>query len=97
MDLKTWCAAERGRASILASTIGIPVSFMSQMVSGDRPVPPQHAAPIEAATGRQVMRWELRPDDWHRIWPELVGADGAPPFDRRRGEDRRAQAAQGEA
>lgn len=34
---------------------------------------------MEAATGRNVMRWDLRPDDWHRHWPELIGADGAPP------------------
>lgn len=25
-----------------------------------------------------VRRWDLRPDDWHRIWPELIGAEGAP-------------------
>jgi DNA-binding transcriptional regulator YdaS (Cro superfamily) len=25
-----------------------------------------------------MPRWALRPDDWHRIWPELVGAEGAP-------------------
>lgn len=23
-------------------------------------------------------RWDLRPDDWHRIWPELIGIEGAP-------------------
>lgn len=23
-------------------------------------------------------RWELCPQDWHLIWPELIGADGAP-------------------
>jgi hypothetical protein len=27
-----------------------------------------------------VARWDLRPDDWHRIWPELIGAEGAPPL-----------------
>jgi DNA-binding transcriptional regulator YdaS (Cro superfamily) len=26
-----------------------------------------------------MRRWHLRPDDWHRIWPELIGAEGAPP------------------
>ena len=31
-----------------------------------------------AASGGTVKRWDLRPDDWHRIWPELIGADGAP-------------------
>ena len=35
------------------------------------------AADIERAIG--TPRWTQRPSDWHRIWPELVGADGAPP------------------
>ena len=25
-----------------------------------------------------MPRWDLRPTDWHRIWPELIGTDGAP-------------------
>jgi hypothetical protein len=29
-------------------------------------------------TGRAVAEWELRPDDWHLIWPELIGSEGAP-------------------
>jgi DNA-binding transcriptional regulator YdaS (Cro superfamily) len=33
-------------------------------------------ADIERVTG--VPRWVQRPNDWHRIWPELIGADGAP-------------------
>jgi DNA-binding transcriptional regulator YdaS (Cro superfamily) len=37
-----------------------------------------NAAAIEKATDRRVMRWDLRPNDWHLIWPELVGIDGAP-------------------
>jgi DNA-binding transcriptional regulator YdaS (Cro superfamily) len=28
---------------------------------------------IEAATDGQVTRRDLRPDDWHDIWPELAG------------------------
>lgn len=34
-------------------------------------------ADIERAVG--VPRWSQRPADWHRIWPELIGAEGAPP------------------
>ena len=41
-------------------------------------VPPEYCAPLEQATERQVMRWELRPEDWHRIWPELRAVEGAP-------------------
>ena len=33
---------------------------------------------VEKYSGCAVMRWDLRPDDWHRIWPELVGRKGAP-------------------
>ena len=33
---------------------------------------------IAAGTGGLVREWELRPDDWHLIWPELIGAVGAP-------------------
>ena len=35
-------------------------------------------ADIEIATDGKTMRWHLRPADWYRIWPELIGADGAP-------------------
>jgi DNA-binding transcriptional regulator YdaS (Cro superfamily) len=30
---------------------------------------------IEQATAGQVSRKDLRPDDWHKIWPELVAVD----------------------
>ena len=41
-------------------------------------VPAEHCAAIEQATDRAVMRWDLRPDDWWKIWPELIGKKGAP-------------------
>lgn len=44
---------------------------------GDQ-VPVDVVPRIEEATNHQVRRWDLRPDDWHLIWPELVGAKGAP-------------------
>lgn len=33
---------------------------------------------VEVNSKRKVMRWDLRPDDWHLIWPELVGRKGSP-------------------
>lgn len=42
-------------------------------------IPPAEAALLERVGGRMVCRWDLFPDDWHRIWPELKGAEGAPP------------------
>lgn len=44
----------------------------------DRLPSPENCVGIEQATGGEVMRWDLRPEDWHRIWPELIGAIGAP-------------------
>lgn len=39
---------------------------------------PESCVGIEQATEGKVRRWDLRPEDWHRIWPELIGIDGAP-------------------
>ena len=44
----------------------------------DRLPSPENCVAIEMATDRRVMRWDLRPEDWARIWPELVGSKGAP-------------------
>ena len=44
----------------------------------DRLPSPENCVGIEQATEGVVMRWDLRPDDWHRIWPELIGAEGSP-------------------
>jgi DNA-binding transcriptional regulator YdaS (Cro superfamily) len=41
-------------------------------------VPAERCVPLERATG--IPRWELRPDDWGDIWPELIGLPGAPPW-----------------
>lgn len=38
--------------------------------SGRRPSP-ENCTGIEAATEGLVTRRDLRPDDWHLIWPEL--------------------------
>lgn len=39
---------------------------------------PALAVAIERETGKKVRRWELRAEDWHLIWPELIGRKGAP-------------------
>ena len=35
---------------------------------------PAACVAIEKATSGAVRRQDLRPDDWHLIWPELPGA-----------------------
>ena len=68
--------AERGRAAFVALAIGKSSAFVWQMATGTRPVPALHAGAIERATG--LRRWQLRPNDWHQFWPDLIGTEGAP-------------------
>ena len=35
-------------------------------------IPIEHCVAIEQATGGEVTRRDLRPDDWQKIWPELA-------------------------
>ncbi len=72
MKLSEWVAAERGRCKRLAEHLQVPQSFVSKMVSGEKPVPIAHMAAIEGFTQGAVIRRDLRPDDWHLIWPELA-------------------------
>ena len=76
--LSAYLREERGRMSTVAVAAGVAPAFLSQMASGLRGVPAERAYDIERACEFRVRRWDLRPDDWHRIWPELIGADGAP-------------------
>ena len=79
MDLQTYLSgAARGASAAIARAVGVDPVMVSQWSSGLKPVPVVRCPAIEAATNRAVMRWDLRPDDWYRIWPELIGAEGAP-------------------
>jgi len=76
MDLKTYIAREHGSGSALAARLGVSPSYLSQMANGRSPISPERCVDIWRATNGQVTRPELRPDDWQRIWPELVPASG---------------------
>lgn len=78
MDLCDYLEEERGRMARVARDAGIQVAFLSQIAKRKRPVPPGFVAALERACEGRVPRWHLRPKDWHRIWPELIGAEGAP-------------------
>ena len=67
-----------GSQAALASEIGVKQQHVWNWLNRRGGVPPEHCAAIEKATNKAVRRWDLRPDDWHHIWPELVGEDGAP-------------------
>jgi DNA-binding transcriptional regulator YdaS (Cro superfamily) len=78
VKLIDYLSEERGRARRMAARLGINAGYLSQFAHGGRPVPPELCPEIERLSGGAVRRSDLRPDDWHRIWPELVGIEGAP-------------------
>ena len=78
MELKNYLSEDRGRQAVLCKAIGAHAPDVSRWASGERPVPVHRCRQIERATGLKVRCWDLRPHDWHRIWPELIGAEGAP-------------------
>lgn len=66
--------SHRGKKSELARAIGAQPQLVWQWAAGVKPVPIWRCAAIEGATGGVVTRQELRPADWHEIWPELAPA-----------------------
>ncbi|WP_462387264.1 YdaS family helix-turn-helix protein [Acidovorax sp. Q11] len=83
MDLIAYFAQHHGAQAALARALGVPQSLPSAWAAVDsrkrRPVPIERCCAIEVATCGAVTRRELRPDDWHLIWPELANAGGRPP------------------
>lgn len=80
MNLREYVRQERGLAAKLARDLNVPPVLITQWSSeaDPRPVPIERCVPIERATQGAVMRWDLRPDDWHALWPELVTVKGSP-------------------
>jgi DNA-binding transcriptional regulator YdaS (Cro superfamily) len=77
MDLLTYTSTQT-TVGAFAKLIDVPSPLVSQWRTGVRPVPLERCTAIEQATGGEVRRWDLRPNDWGAIWPELIGAEGAP-------------------
>ncbi|OSI16528.1 hypothetical protein BWD09_07130 [Neisseria dentiae] len=63
---------QRGWQTKMANDIGVKNADLFYWVKGKRPVPIHHCVKIERATNGEVTRKDLRPDDWHEIWPELA-------------------------
>lgn len=70
--------AKAGGVAKLAAQLLVVQGAVSNWKKRGGEVPVVHCATIELITAGEVRRWDLRPDDWHRIWPELIGTEGAP-------------------
>ena len=61
----------RGALAKLARDTRSHASDMSNWAKENRPIPHEKCVQIEQATNSEVTRKDLRPNDWHLIWPEL--------------------------
>lgn len=78
MDLKPYLhSMTRPEREALAVACDTTLGHLTN-VSYGKTCSPALAALLELHTGGAVMRWDMRPDDWHVIWRELIGWDGAP-------------------
>lgn len=74
--LKTYLRAlpdEEARADFAASC-GTTLGHLRNVMYGIKPANPQVCVAIEQVTHKKVTRRDMRPEDWHLIWPELVTA-----------------------
>ena len=70
LPLEKACRIVGGQAA-LAKILGISRMVVHQWVKGYSPLPIKRCVAIEQATEGIITRRDLRPDDWHLIWPEL--------------------------
>lgn len=66
-----------GGRETLAKAIGVTTAALGNWKA--RGVPIQRCIAIERATHGAVTRRDLRPEDWHLIWPELADPSPNPP------------------
>jgi len=75
MNLKNYLIESGTKKAEFARAINVSPALLHQWIENIRPVAIRHCPAIEGETGGKVTRQELRPDDWHKIWPELVAVD----------------------
>lgn len=81
MNLDTYLSRPNAESTVaLAGLLGVNPDQVRQWryAHAGRSPSPEKCVAIERATEGHVRRWDLRPGDWHLIWPELIAADGAP-------------------
>lgn len=62
----------------LAALIGVDPTYLHQCMTGFRSMKAGDAVDAVRKTGGRLKLWQLRTNDWHRIWPDLIGTEGAP-------------------
>lgn len=61
----------------IARQLHIDEQYVYQIARGLKTASPALAKQFNQADPDALL-WDLRPNDWHVIWPELIGAEGSP-------------------
>ncbi|KVT91898.1 hypothetical protein WK59_03950 [Burkholderia ubonensis] len=72
MNLATYLLNRKVTQAAFAAQLGVSQGLVYQWLTGRRPIAADRCVVIERATQGAVSRRDLRPDDWHLIWPELA-------------------------
>lgn len=85
MNLKEYTdSLPHGGVSAFAAKVGVSAIYLHQLAARqtvnnrEREASPELAVVIERESDNAVRRWDLRPNDWWLIWPELIQLKGAP-------------------
>ena len=78
MNISQWISEQRGRSAALAQHLRISQPVVSDWRTGKKAVPAERCKSIERFTEGVVTCPEMRPDDWHKYWPELAPAQSHP-------------------
>lgn len=77
----------------IADKVGVnPATLYQAMTGKGAGFSPKECVRIEKDSGYELRRWDLRPHDWHENWPELIGAEGAPPLPLAANDEQKARA-----
>lgn len=68
-----------GGPTKVAAALSVTAQAVCFWRDGKRRLPVEYIPTLERLAGFAVRRWQIRPNDWWLIWPELIGTEGAPP------------------
>lgn len=71
MKLSEYLTENNLSQAVFGAQLGVTQGMINQWCNVLLPTPVRCVA-IEQITNGQVTRKDLRPDDWHLIWPELA-------------------------
>ncbi|MGF6806265.1 hypothetical protein OKW30_001391 [Paraburkholderia sp. Clong3] len=69
----------RDEQAAFAIACGTTIGYLRKAISTGTELGVPLCCDIERESAFRVTRFDLRPDNWHRNWPDLIGKPGSPP------------------